>query len=132
MLYSRTLSIHSICNLLHLLTQNSQSSPSLLLHVKVAQPCPTLCNPTDCSSPGSSVHGEFSSQEDWSRLQCPPPGDLLNPGMEPRSPALQVNSLPSEPPGKPSLNFFIQDYITLKFISLNLTKRSIYYIVLRG
>ena len=32
---------------------------------------------------------------------CPPPGDLPNPGMKPRSPALQVDSLPVEPPGKP-------------------------------
>ena len=42
----------------------------------------TLCDPTDCSLPGSSVHG-FSSQEYWSGLPCPPPGDLLNPGIEP-------------------------------------------------
>ena len=35
-------------------------------------------------------------------LPCPPAGDLPNPGIEPRSPALQVNSLPTEPPGKPS------------------------------
>ena len=37
----------------------------------------------------------------WSGLPCPPPGDLPNPGIEPRYPALQVDSLPSEPPGKP-------------------------------
>ena len=43
----------------------------------------------------------FSRQEYWSGLPCPPPGDLLNPGIEPRSPALQADSLPSEPPGKP-------------------------------
>ena len=35
-------------------------------------------------------------------LPCPPPGDLPNPGTEPRSPTLQVNSLPSEPPGSPT------------------------------
>jgi len=34
-------------------------------------------------------------------LPCPPPGDLPNPGIEPRSPALQADSSPSEPPGKP-------------------------------
>ena len=34
-------------------------------------------------------------------LPCPPPGDLPNPGIEPRSPAFQADSLPSEPPGKP-------------------------------
>ena len=42
----------------------------------------------------------FSRQEYWSGLPCPPPGDLPNPGIKPRSPALQVDSLPSEPPGK--------------------------------
>ena len=43
----------------------------------------------------------FSRQEYWNGLPCPPPGDLPNPGTEPRSPALQADSLPSEPPGKP-------------------------------
>ena len=52
----------------------------------VAQSCPTLCNPMDCSPPGSSVNGEFSRQEYWSRLPCPPPGDLPNLGIKPRSP----------------------------------------------
>ena len=42
----------------------------------------------------------FSRQEYWSGLPCPPLGDLLNPGIEPRSSELQVDSLPSEPPGK--------------------------------
>ena len=42
----------------------------------------------------------FSRQEYWSGLPCPPPGDLPNPGINSGSPALQVNSLPSEPPGK--------------------------------
>ena len=44
---------------------------------------------------------EFSRQEYWSGLPCPPPGDLSNPGIEPPSPTLQADSLPSEPPGKP-------------------------------
>ena len=44
---------------------------------------------------------EFSRQEYWSGLPCPSPGDLPQPGMEPGSPALQADSLPSEPPGKP-------------------------------
>ena len=43
----------------------------------------------------------FSRQEYWSGLPCPPPGDLPNPGIKPRSPALQADSLPSESPGKP-------------------------------
>ena len=45
----------------------------------------------------------FSRQEYWSRLPRPPPGDLSDPGTEPclpASPALQVDSLPTEPPGK--------------------------------
>ena len=44
---------------------------------------------------------EFSWPEYWSGLPYSPPGDLPNPGTEPRSPALQANSLPSESPGKP-------------------------------
>ena len=43
----------------------------------------------------------FSRQGYCSGLPCPPPGDLPNPGIEPRSPALQGDSLLSEPPGKP-------------------------------
>ena len=42
----------------------------------------------------------FSRQEYWSGFPCPPPGDLPNPGTEPRPPTLQADSLPSEPPGK--------------------------------
>ena len=43
----------------------------------------------------------FSRQEYWSGLPCPPPGDLPDPGIEPRSPALQVDSLPMSPLGSP-------------------------------
>ena len=49
----------------------------------------------------ASLSMEFSRQEYWSGLLCPPPGDLPNPGIKPRSSALQVDSLPSEPPGNP-------------------------------
>ena len=44
---------------------------------------------------------EFSRQEYWRRLPCPPPGDLPKPGINLGSPALQADSLPSEPPWKP-------------------------------
>ena len=44
---------------------------------------------------------EFSRQEYWSRLPFSSPLDLPNPGIEPGSPALQADALPSEPPGKP-------------------------------
>ena len=43
----------------------------------------------------------FSRQECWSGLPFPSPGDLPNPGIEPGSPALRADALPSEPPGKP-------------------------------
>ena len=43
----------------------------------------------------------FSSQECWSDLPFPSPGDLPDPGKEPGSPALQADSLPTAPPGKP-------------------------------
>ena len=42
----------------------------------------------------------FSRQEDWSGLPFPSPGDLPDPGIEPRSPTLQADALTSEPPGK--------------------------------
>ena len=45
---------------------------------------------------------EFSRQEYWSGLPFPSPGDLPHPGIEPRSPALQADTLTSEPPGKPN------------------------------
>ena len=66
----------------------------------VTQLCLTLCDPRDCSLPGSSVHGNLQARTlEW--VACPPPGDLPDPGIEPGSPALQMGSLPSEPPGKP-------------------------------
>ena len=43
----------------------------------------------------------FSRQEHWNGLPCPLPGNLPDPGIEPRSPALEADSLPSKPPGKP-------------------------------
>ena len=70
---------------------------------KSLQSSPTLCDPKDYSLPGASVHGRFTRQEYWSGLPCPPPGDLPNLGIEPMFPALQLNSLLSEPAGKPRL-----------------------------
>ena len=83
---------------------------------EVAQSCPTLCDPMDCSLPGSS---RGPSQPMSPTLQVdslptkppgnpkkmkweplPSPGDLPNPGIECKSPTLEVDSLPSEPPGK--------------------------------
>ena len=72
------------------------------MKVKVlfTQLCLTLCNPMDCSWPGSPVHGVLQARMlEW--VAIPFSGDLPNPGVEPGSPALQADSLPSEPPGKP-------------------------------
>jgi len=66
----------------------------------VAKSCLTCCNPMEYSLQSSSVHGIFR-QEYWSGLSFPTLGDLPNPGIEPRSLALQADSLPVEPPGKP-------------------------------
>ena len=68
--------------------------------VLVAQSCLTLCNPVDCSPPGSSVLGILQARI-LERVAIPSPGDLPNPGIKPRSPALQADSLPAEPLGKP-------------------------------
>ena len=48
----------------------------------------------------------FSRQEYWSGLPFPSPGDLPDPGMEPRASALQADALPSEPLGKPTIYFY--------------------------
>ena len=58
---------------------------------------------------------EFSRPEYWSGQLFPSPGDLPNPGVKPRSPTLQADSLPAEPQGKPFLNTWGQpDSIALK------------------
>jgi len=51
---------------------------------------------------------EFSRQEYWSRLPFPSPGNLPHPGIEPRSPELQADSLLSEPPGEPRETIYKQ------------------------
>ena len=65
---------------------------------EVAQSCLTLCDPMDYSLPGFSVHGIFQARV-AEQVAFPSPGDLPNPGIKPRSPALQADTLPSEPPG---------------------------------
>ena len=75
--------ILSLCCVLHLVTVMSDSDPM------------------DCSPPGFSVHGDSPGKNIKNGLPCPPPGDFPNLGITPTSPALQVDSLPTEPPGKP-------------------------------
>ena len=83
----------------------------------VIQLCLTLCSPIDCNLPGSSVHGNSPGKN--TRVGCHALlQDLPNPGIKPRSPALQPNSLPSEPPEKPqntgvdSLSIFQGNFLT--------------------
>ena len=66
------------------------------LKVKVAQSCPTLCYPMDYT-----VHGILQAKIlEW--VASPFSRDLPNPGIKPRSPILQVDSLLAEPGGKPN------------------------------
>ena len=91
----------------------------------VTQSCPTLGNPHRMYPARLlSCPWGFSRREYWSGFAMPPPGDLPNPGIEPRSHALWVDSLPSEPLGKPrvrldSSNFWQQ----LLCMAPNLAKR---------
>ena len=89
--------------------QSQFSKKSLLLlkeYVPCAnllQSCLALCDPMDCSPPGSSVHGISQARIlEW--VAFPSPEDLPNPGIEPASltsPHWQGCSLPLEPPGEP-------------------------------
>ena len=87
-----------------LLESPKRSSRSLgLLHhsvvVQLLSRVRLFCDPMDCDPSGSSVHGISQARIlEW--VAIPPPGDLPEPGIKPRSPALQVDSLPSDPPGK--------------------------------
>ena len=73
---------------------------------EVAQSCLTLCDLWTVAHQAPPSTG-FSRQEYWSGLPFPSPGDLPYPGIEPRSPTLQADTLTSVPPGKP-LNTKIQ------------------------
>ena len=66
--------------------------------VKVAQLCLTLATPWTAAHQAPLSMG-FSRQEHWKGRPFPSPGDLPNPGIEPRSPTLQAGSLPAEPQG---------------------------------
>ena len=72
--------------------------------VLVIQSCPALCDPWTLAHQAPLSMG-FSRQEYWSWLLFFSPGDLSNPDIEPRSPALQADSLPSEPLRKIPVNF---------------------------
>ena len=66
----------------------------------LTQLCLTLCDPMDCSPPGSSVHGIFQERIlEW--VAMPSSRESSQPRIKPWSPTFQVDSLPSEPPRKP-------------------------------
>ena len=69
--------------------------------------------PIDCSLQ-APLSMEFSSQESWSELPLPSPGDLPDPGIEPTSPTLQAGCLLSEPPGK----LRILEWVAIPFRSM--------------
>ena len=71
---------------------------------EVAQSCPTLCYPMDSSLHQAPLSMGFSRQEYWSGLPFPSPGNLPDPGIEPRSSALYTDALLSEPRGKSIIN----------------------------
>ena len=68
----------------------------------VAKSCPTLANPETVAHQAPLSMG-FSRQEYGNSLPFPSPGDLPNLGIEPRFPALQADSLPTELPGRPGI-----------------------------
>ena len=71
----------------------------------------------------------FSRQEYWSGLSCPPPGDLSDPGIEPRSLSLQADSLPLEPPEKPTL---VTCYYAISYYIFYMFNFPLNYKLLRG
>ena len=91
-MYSHIIFLHNEC--------------SVKMKVLVTRLCLTLCDPIYCSLPGSSVHG-FLQARYWSELPFPSPGDLPDPGIDPRFPVLQADSLPSEPPGKQLMAYWM-------------------------
>ena len=70
---------------------------STLAVCSVAQLCPTLWRPHGLQPTSLLYPWEFSRQQYWSVLPSPPPWDLANPEIEPRSPVLPANSLPEKP-----------------------------------
>ena len=82
--------------------------------VLIAQLCLTLCNPwtVACQAPLSM---EFSRQEYWNGLPLHSSEDHLDTGIEPGSPALQADSLASDPPGKPIIQHTTDTFSLLSY-----------------
>ena len=92
-----------------------------------AKSCPTLATLWTVACQALLSMG-FSRQEYWSGLPFSSPEDLPDPGIEPGSPKLQTDALPSEPPGKPNkndkslINFIKDKRMGVKYIRLELTR----------
>ena len=101
--------------------------------VKVIQSCPTVCNPMEYTVLGIPSSGQNTGVGSLLQEMFPSPGDLPNPGIKPRSPKLQADSLPAEPPGKPkdtgvgSLSLLQQIFPTQEFNQCLLHCRQILY-----
>ena len=76
-------------------------SENSFLKFKVAESCLTLCNSMGCSLPGSFVRGDSPGKNTGVGCHALLQGDLPKPGIERRPPTFRVDSLLSEPPGKP-------------------------------
>ena len=87
--------------------------PQFIVIHTVTQSCPTLGAPQTVVYQ-TPLYMEFSRQEYWSGLPCPPSGDLPKPEVEPRSLALQTDSLPSE---TPPVNQSVQWLIHFRFFT---------------
>ena len=90
------------------------------VEVLASQLGPTLCDLMTCSPPGVSVHGILQAgMLEW--VAIPSSGGPPNPGIKPWSLALQADSLPSEPPGKP-LKVFAKVYKSNVCLRMNVSK----------
>ena len=85
------------------------------MSVLAAQSCPTFCNPVDCVAHQIPLSMGFSRQKHWSGLPFPSPGDIPDPGIELRSPALQADSLLSELPEKPNIRYKNINYLAIVY-----------------
>ena len=104
---------------------NHWEYPHITLKKRVTQSCLILFRPhglyAACQAPLSM---EFSSQEYWRGYPFLSPEDLPDPGIKPRTPALQADSLPSEPPGKPLMLHKVDpnEHLTLLVQLIDLTQ----------
>ena len=94
------------------------------IHARPLQSCLTLCDPMECSPPGSSVHGILQARTlEW--VACPPPGDLPDPVIKPASPAapcVEGGFFTTEPPENPSSPRSSTDHLFFRiFVNGNVT-----------